>query len=509
MEHLDVLVVGAGLSGVAAGHHLTEKCPWASWAIFEARDSMGGTWDLFRYPGVRSDSDMYTLGYSFRPWTDPISIADGDAILDYIRETAHEGGIDTRIRYRHRIVSADWSSEESVWRITAEHAPPEGGGPPERVELTSGFLFSCTGYYRYDEGYTPRWDGVDDFGGDLVHPQHWPEDLDYEGRDVVVIGSGATAVTLVPAMADSAGHVTMLQRSPTWMAAGPRHSPISKLLNTGLARKLLPRRWAGSVTRWFHAVMSQLFYGFCQRFPRAAARMLLKGVERELPEGFDVQQHFTPRYDPWDQRLCLVPDGDLFRGIREGTVSVVTDTIDTFTAKGIRLDSGDELDADIVVAATGLELLFLGGISVSLEGEPLDVTERLTWKGMMIEDVPNLAFAIGYTNASWTLKCDLTCDSVARLLNEMRDRSMGSVTPSCEDPTVTAEPLLALDAGYMKRAADRLPRQGSRAPWRVRQSYLSDFRAMKMGPILDEGLQLAHPGARWGRRAGEPADRSA
>lgn len=488
-EHLDVLVVGAGLSGIAAGHHLQTTCPWATYAIFEGRDAIGGTWDLFRYPGIRSDSDMYTLGYPFRPWKEPQSIADGGPILDYIEETAAEEGIDAQIRFRHRVVSLDWRSDEARWHVVAETDAGE-------VELTCGFVMSCTGYYRYDHGYTPDFAGMDDYLGQLIHPQQWPDDLDYEGRSVVVIGSGATAVTLVPAMAPTAGHVTMLQRSPTWMAAGPRENPVAQLLE-----RLLPDRIAGQVVRWMHALGTQAFYAFCQRFPKLAGRILLRGVASELPDGYDIDTHFTPRYDPWDQRLCLVTDGDLFREIRRGRVSVVTDTIDTFTEKGLLLDSGEELEADIIVTATGLELLFLGGIELSVDGEAVDITQRLTYKGMMLEGVPNLAMAIGYTNASWTLKCDLTCDATARLIDQMRDRSITSVTPDSGGAEVTPEPLLGLSAGYVQRALDRLPLQGSRPPWRVRQSYLADYRAMKLDPVLGEGLSPRYGRADWGAGA--------
>jgi cation diffusion facilitator CzcD-associated flavoprotein CzcO len=489
MEHLDVLVVGAGLSGIAAGHHLRTTCGWARYAIFEARDAIGGTWDLFRYPGIRSDSDMYTLGYPFRPWTEPVAIAAGDAILRYIRDTAADEGIDRHIRFHHRVVAADWRSEEARWHVTAERGDPgDPAGPVETFELTCSFLFSCTGYYRYDHGHLPDFEGMDRFGGTIVHPQQWPEDLDYEGKEVVVIGSGATAITLVPALAGTAGHVTMLQRSPTYVVAGPRRNGIADLAN-----RWLPPRAAGQVTRWMAALGSQGFYRFCQRFPRLARRVLRRGVERHLPEGYDVDRHFEPSYDPWDQRVCLAPDGDIFRAIRRGEASVVTDRIDTFTEHGLRLVSGEELTADIVITATGLEILFLGGIELSVDGEKVDVAERLAWKGMMLEGVPNLAMAVGYTNASWTLRCDLTCDAVARLLNELRARRLAAATPVNDDESIEDEPLLVLQAGYVRRAVDRLPRQGSRDPWRVRQSYLADYRAMKRSDLVGEGLVLSHP----------------
>ncbi len=485
-EHLDVLVVGAGLSGIGAGHYLQTECPWATYAIFEARDAIGGTWDLFRYPGIRSDSDMYTLGYSFRPWDEPESIADGAKILDYIRETARVEGIDRHIRFNHRIVTADWSTADACWHVTAERTGPDGAG--ETVELTCGFIFSCSGYYRYDHGYQPDFPGLDRYQGQLIHPQAWPEDLDYAGRRIVVIGSGATAVTLIPSLAKKAGHVTMLQRSPSYIASLPAKNPLVNLL-----RRVLPKRWSAPVVRWLNALMTQASFQVSRRWPGVVKRALRKQVERELPEGFDVDTHFTPRYDPWDQRLCLVPDGDLFEAIRAGTASVVTDHIDTFTETGIRLQSGTELDADIVVSATGLELLFIGGIEVSVDGTPLDLPEHLTYKGMMLEGVPNLALAIGYTNASWTLKCDLTCDYVTRLLNHMHETGLRQCTPVNRDATVTAAPLLGLSSGYVTRSADKFPKQGSKFPWQVHQSYLKDYRALKRSPVEDEAMQFTNP----------------
>jgi cation diffusion facilitator CzcD-associated flavoprotein CzcO len=400
-EHVDVLVVGAGLSGVGAGWYLQDKCPWATYAIFEARDAIGGTWDLFRYPGIRSDSDMFTLGYSFRPWDGEKSIADGASILRYIEDTAAESGVDEHIRFRTRVVAASWSTDDAVWHVTAERVDTG-----ERFELSAGFLFSCTGYYRYDHGYTPEFEGTARFtsaGGTIIHPQAWPDDLDYAGKRIVVIGSGATAVTLIPSLAETAAHVTMLQRSPTYIASLPAKDPIADLL-----RKVLPARMSGTAIRWLKALVTQGSYQASKKWPGAVKKLLKAGVARQLPKGYDVDTHFSPRYDPWDQRLCVVPDGDLFTAIREGRASVVTDRIDTFTETGLRLESGAELEADIVITATGLELLFLGGMQLSVDGEPVDVSHKLTYKGMMLEGVPNLAVAVGYTNASWTLKCDLT-----------------------------------------------------------------------------------------------------
>jgi monooxygenase len=501
VEHLDVLIVGAGLSGIGAADHLQTDCPWASYAIFEAREATGGTWDLFRYPGIRSDSDMYTLGYSRRPWKSEQSIADGPSILQYIRDTAREAGIEDHIRFRHRIVSADWSSEDACWTVTADRTDTG-----ETVTLTCGFLFSCTGYYRYDHGHLPDFAGTERFGGALVHPQAWPEDLDVTGRRVVVIGSGATAVTLVPALAETAGHVTMLQRSPTYVVSAPARNPMVPIL-----RKVLPARVADDAIRWMLALGTQLLYQVSQRWPGLVKRVLRRGLERELPDGYDIDTHFTPRYDPWDQRLCVVPDGDLFAAIRSGAVSVVTDRIATFTETGLRLASGAELEADVIVSATGLELLFLGDIELSVDGEQVDLPNRLAYKGMMLEEVPNLAMAVGYTNASWTLKCDLTCDFVCRLLGDMRARGISQCKPRQREPGISAQPLLGLSSGYVQRSADRFPKQGSRSPWRVHQSYLHDWRTLRRSGIDDDGLELSRrptrrvvsgPGAQPPRAAG-------
>jgi monooxygenase len=482
-EHIEVLIVGAGLSGIGAAHYLQTECPWADYAIFEARDSIGGTWDLFRYPGIRSDSDMHTLGYSFRPWDGEKSIADGDSILQYIKDTAAEDGIDRHIRFGHRIIAAAWSGERARWRITAQR------GDGTIFELTASFLFSCTGYYRYDHGYLPDFSGMSDFAGTLVHPQHWPEDLDYIGKQVVVVGSGATAVTLVPALARSAAHVTMLQRSPTYIASLPERSPLAKVF-----RRVLPKQMAGTAAKWAHALLTQSFYAVSRRYPHYVKRFLRKGLERELPAGYDIDTHFTPRYDPWDQRFCAVPDGDLFKAIRGGGVSVVTDTVERFTRSGILLASGQELPADIVVTATGLELLFLGGIDLTVDGAPVDPASRLTYKGMMIEGVPNLAVAIGYTNASWTLKCDLTCQYVCRLLNYMRSHGLTECVPRNTDPSVAeGGPLLGLTSGYIQRSAHLLPQQGLRQPWRVHQSYLRDYRALRMSQVDDGVMEFSQP----------------
>ncbi|HMK99616.1 MAG TPA: NAD(P)/FAD-dependent oxidoreductase [Acidimicrobiales bacterium] len=497
MEHLDVAVVGAGLSGVGAGHYLEEKCPWASYAVFEARDSIGGTWDLFRYPGIRSDSDMYTLGYQFRPWDSDRAIADGASILAYIKETASESGVDRRIRYHHRVVRADWSSAQARWHVTAERTDTG-----ETAEFTCGFLFACTGYYRYDHGYVPDFCDLHRFEGTLVHPQAWPQDLDVTGKRVVVVGSGATAVTLVPALAERAQHVTMLQRSPTYIAAVPAVSPVPRLL-----RKLLPRRLAADVTRWVHALFAQGFYQVSQRHPSLVRRILRAGLKRQLPRGYDIDTHFRPSYKPWDQRFCIAPDGDLFVAIREGRASVVTDHVERFVPHGIVLQSGYVLDADVVVTATGFELQFFGGGQLSVDGQDVKLPSKMTYKGLMLQDVPNFAFAVGYVNASWTLKCDLTCQYVCRLLNHMHDSGLRQCTAVYGGDAGDSAPLLALTSGYVDRSAHILPKQGPAFPWKVYQSYLRDYLAMRRRPVTDEAMVFSNPapGAVGGAESGAEA----
>ncbi|HUR77667.1 MAG TPA: NAD(P)/FAD-dependent oxidoreductase [Acidimicrobiales bacterium] len=482
MEHLDVLVIGAGLSGVGAGAYLERECPWADYAVFEAREAIGGTWDLFRYPGIRSDSDMFTLGYSFRPWDGEHSIADGPSILRYIEDTARETGVDKHIRFHHKIVAAEWSTTDAQWIVTAQRSDTG-----ETFQLSADFVFACTGYYRYDEGYTPEFPGAELFRGEIVHPQHWPEDLDYDGKRIVVIGSGATAVTLIPSLAKTASHVTMLQRSPTYIVSMPAKDPVAQLL-----RRLLPQRFNAPIIRWFKALTTQASYFVSQRQPALVKRALRRQLERQLPAGYDIDRHFTPSYNPWDQRLCLVPNGDLFKAIGAGSASVVTDTVNTFDATGIVTDSGEHLDADIIVTATGLDLLFLGGMSLTVDGEPVDVSTRLAYKGMMLEGVPNMAMAIGYTNASWTLKCDLTCDYVVRLLDYMRREGFGQCTPTNTDAGLSAAPLLGLKSGYIQRAEGRMPKQGSKFPWQVKQSYLADFRVMKLKPVTDAAMVFSN-----------------
>ncbi|MFD1788783.1 flavin-containing monooxygenase [Sphingomonas floccifaciens] len=473
MEQFDVIVIGAGLSGIGASWHLATECPDLTHLILEARDDLGGTWDLFRYPGIRSDSDMHTLGFRFKPWRQAEAIADGGSILDYLRETAAEKCIVGRIRYRHRVVAAEWSSAEAAWTLTVDR---DG----ERALFRANFLYVCAGYYDYEEGHAPVFPGGERFGGRIVHPQFWPDDLDCTDKRVVVIGSGATAVTLVPELAKTAAHVTMLQRSPTYIVARPGKDGVANAL-----RRVLPERTAYRLTRWKNVLLGQFFYRQMRKHPDAAKTRLIGWVRDRLGEGIDVDRHFTPRYDPWDQRLCLVPDGDLFDAIKAGRASVVTDTIETFTLDGIRLASGDTLPADIVVTATGLKLKMLGGITLSVDGQVADPAKALTYKGMMFSDIPNLAIAFGYTNASWTLKADLTSAYVCRLLKHMRATGVRQATPRVGAP-VEREAFLDFTSGYVQRAKDILPQQGTRAPWKLDQNYLKDVRTLRYGPVDDE-----------------------
>jgi monooxygenase len=478
-EHVEVLIVGAGLSGIGAAHHLQTSFPGKSYTILEARDVIGGTWDLFRYPGVRSDSDMFTLGYRFRPWTQAKAIADGPSILGYVRDTAREAGIGKHIRFNHRVRKATWSSADARWTVQAVN----GTGT---VSMTCSFLLLCSGYYRYDEGYRPPFAGIGDFRGRVVHPQDWPEDLDYAGQRVVVIGSGATAVTLVPALAETATQVTMLQRSPTYILPMPAEDVIANRL-----RELLGARRAYTVTRWKNVAAGTLIYRLSRRRPQMIRGWIRKLAIKQLPAGYDVDTHFNPSYNPWDQRLCLVPDGDLFRAIREGRASVVTDQIEKFTERGLLLGSGAELEADIVVTATGLQLLAFGGIELAVDGRAVCLPETMAYKGMMLSGVPNFAFTVGYTNASWTLKADLVSEFVCRLLAYMGSRGYDTCVPVDDDPSVTRQPLLDFSAGYVLRSIDQFPRAGSRAPWRLGMSYAHDVLTLRYGKIDDGAMRFS------------------
>jgi len=483
MTHVDVLIVGAGISGIGAACHLQMESPDRAYLLLEGRDDIGGTWDLFRYPGVRSDSDMHTLGFAFKPWTAEKSIADGPSIMAYLRETVDEYGLDRFIRFGHLVRTAEWDSATARWTVTAERRS-DGA----RVQFTANFLFMCSGYYSYKEGYTPAFPGIDQYSGTVVHPQAWPDDLDTRGKQVVVIGSGATAMTLVPALAGTAAHVTMLQRTPTYVAAGPDRDVVANTL-----RKVLPDRTAYELTRWKNVRLQQWIYRRTRTQPEKVKTMLLTRVRKALPEGYDVDRHFTPPYNPWDQRLCLVPNGDLFEAISRGDASVVTDHIDTFTSTGIRLQSGDELQADIVVTATGLNLVMLGEVAISVDGEPVDFSRTWSYKGFAYSDVPNLASSFGYINASWTLRADLICSYVCRLLNHLRDTGTQQCTPRlrASDADMPARPWIQdFSAGYMERVMDRFPKQGDREPWINPQDYARDKKMFAEAPVDDGVMQF-------------------
>ena len=478
-EYFDVVIVGAGLSGVGAACHLQRDCPDKSYVVLEAREAMGGTWDLFRYPGIRSDSDMHTLGYDFKPWRESKAIADGPAILKYIHETAAEHHIDRHIRYGHRIVKATWSSEDACW--TLEIRRSEG---IQNLNIRCSLILMCTGYYRYEHGYLPEFRGRERFRGDIVHPQKWPEDLDYRGKQVVVIGSGATAVTLIPAMANEVGHITMLQRSPSYVVSRPDKDVIANTLG-----KLLPAKMAYRITRWKNIALQQWFYRLTRTSPGKVRRKLLRWVRQELGKDYDVDTHFTPTYNPWDQRLCVVPNSDLFKAIRSGKASVVTDGIDTFTETGIRLESGEELGADIIVTATGLDLLVLGGVQFVVDGKPVDFSQTCTYKGIMFSGVPNIVSTFGYINASWTLRADLTARYFCHLVNAMEAGGYRQCTPRLrpEDEDMPMLPwVTGFSSGYIQRALDRLPKQGDRQPWVNSQNYRLD-RKMLLEDRIDDG----------------------
>jgi monooxygenase len=479
-EHLDVLIVGAGISGICMAYYLQTRCPQKRFTLLEGRQASGGTWDLFQYPGVRSDSDMYTLGYSFRPWQDSKVIADGPSILHYVRETAAVFGIDQQIRFNHRVRRATWSSADARWTVEAVRGPDQA-----IVHFTCNFLCMCTGYYDYEQGYTPVWPGIERFTGRLIHPQHWPLDLDYAGKQVVVIGSGATAVTLIPALAEQAAHVTMLQRSPTYIVARP-----SSVDGTRETHRFLPATLAHRLARWQSILFGIYFYTLTRRRPLVARQRLLALVRQQLGGEYDIDTHFTPAYNPWDQRLCLAPDGDFFAAIRAGTVSIVTDQIETFTEKGILLRSGDELAADVIVTATGLTIKFMNGVQLIVDDVPVDLAKTLIYRGAMYRDIPNLASVFGYVNASWTLKCELIAQRTCRVLNYMDRHAYTQCTPRLWDHAIAGEPMLGLTSGYMQRARDTMPRQGQRNPWKMHQNYLYDVWSMRFSPVNDGTMEF-------------------
>ncbi|MBA4792141.1 MAG: NAD(P)/FAD-dependent oxidoreductase [Phenylobacterium sp.] len=482
METFDVLIVGAGLSGVGAAVHLRTDCPDRSYVILEGREAIGGTWDIFRYPGIRSDSDMYTLGYAFKPWTEAKAIADGPSILRYIRETAKDYGVEEHIRFGHKVRRASWSSEAAAWTVEAERA--DGSV----AEIRCSFLFLCGGYYSYEGGYAPDFPSADRFAGPIVHPQAWPEDLDYAGKRVVVIGSGATAVTLVPEMAKSAAHVTMLQRSPTYVVSRPAEDRFANWL-----REKLPARLAYGLIRWRNVLFGMWFFRLARNKPEQVKSRIIGMVREQLGSDYDVETHFTPRYNPWVQRLCLVPDADLFDAIRSGSAEVVTDHVETFTETGIRLKSGRELAADIIVTATGLNLEVMNGVALQVDGQAVEPAKTYSYKGMMYSGVPNLASAFGYTNASWTLKCDLTCDYVCRLLNHMKATGLRQATPRLGSEEMAEEPWLDFSSGYVQRSIDRFPKQGSQAPWKLHQNYALDLLNLRYSRLEDGVMEFSNP----------------
>ena len=490
VEHFDVLIVGAGLSGIGAACYLQRECPSKSFAILEGRNTMGGTWDLFRYPGVRSDSDMFTLGYQFKPWGEAKAIADGPSILRYIQETAREFGVEEKIRYGHVVTGASWSSADARWTVEAKFARGEN------VRFSTNFLYMCSGYYDYAEGYMPGWPGMERYGGRMVHPQQWPADFDCKGKRVVVIGSGATAVTLVPALAESAAHVTMLQRSPTYIVARPSEDVIANWL-----RRKVSARLAYGLVRWKNVFLQMYFYNLARRKPVKTKKGILHLAQKALGVEYDVEKHFSPRYNPWDQRLCLIPDADLFEAIRAGKASVVTDEIATFTEKGLRLQSGDELEADAIVTATGLKLKLLGGMQIVVDGIEATPSRAMTYKGMMYSEIPNLASAFGYTNASWTLKADLTAEYVCRLLNYMEARGYDYCTPRRRDPSIREEPAINFTSGYIQRARDVLPKQGSKKPWKLHQNYALDLLNLRFARVDDGTMEFTRVNGR-GRAVG-------
>ncbi len=481
-EHFDVLIVGAGLSGIGAARHLQDKCPGKTFAILEGRSTIGGTWDLFRYPGIRSDSDMYTLGYNFKPWTEPQVIADGDKIRNYIQETAREGGIEKRIRFGHKVTQADWDSGTASWTLQVQK---DSG---ETVRMSCNWLMMCSGYYNYEEAFTPEFKGREDFQGQVIHPQFWPKDLDYSGKRVVVIGSGATAVTLIPSMTDKAAHVTMLQRTPSYVVSVPRFDPM-----VGLLRKFFSEPTVYKISRARNNFITQLIYKLCRRYPQTMRSFFLKQVKAQVGPNFDMK-HFTPPYNPWDQRLCAVPSGDLFKAIRKGKASVVTDHIDRFVGNGIQLKSGQVVEADIIVTATGLNLRLFGGMAMSVDGQAVDMSKRIAYKGLMFSDLPNMANTLGYTNASWTLKADLIAEYVCRLLNHM-DKTGTRIAMPRHDPNVKEAPLLDMTSGYVARAAAHLPKGADREPWKLYQNYALDMDQLRNGKLEDGVMVFSKPGA--------------
>jgi len=480
-EYFDVIIIGAGLSGIGAACHLKKDCPNKSFAILEGRDAIGGTWDLFRYPGIRSDSDMFTLGYEFKPWTHKKGIADGGDIRNYIQEAAREHQVTEHIRFGQKVISANFDSRTAQWQLEVQQK--DGSS----LSFRCNFLMGCTGYYSYDEGFTPEFEGRDDFEGNVIHPQFWPEDYDYSGKNIVVIGSGATAVTLVPAMTDKAAHVTMLQRSPSYVISVPQQDPMVALL-----RKILPQKLAYRIIRGRNVSITLGLYRFCLRFPNAARKILQWAVKKQLPADFDMS-HFTPKYNPWDERLCAVPEGDMFNALSAGKASVVTDHIDRFVKDGIQLKSGKTLKADTIITATGLKVQMMGNIQASVDGKPFVPNTSMSYRGVMLENLPNFAMVFGYTNASWTLKADLICGYVCRLLNHMDKKGVKQVTPRCDNNDIQRIPFIDMQSGYIARIKDQLPKQGDQKPWKLYQNYFLDMPLLRTADLDDPALEYARP----------------
>jgi cation diffusion facilitator CzcD-associated flavoprotein CzcO len=476
--HKDIVVVGAGISGIAAGYNLQKSCPNKSFAILEGREALGGTWDLFKYPGIRSDSDMHTLGFRFKPWVHKKSIADGPSILEYLNETVDEYNLREKIIYNQKVIASNWVSEKSIWELSVE----DNG---QKTTITCNFLFLCGGYYSYDKPFMPEFPNQDDFNGTLIHPQFWDESLDCSNKRVVVIGSGATAVTLVPAIAETAKHVTMLQRSPSYVVSAPGEDSWSLALN-----KIMPIKITYFLIRWKNILRTSLGFFLARKYPVKVKEKLIDLVKEELGAEFDVEKHFTPSYKPWDQRMCLVPDSDLFNAIKDNRASVVTDTIDCFTHNGIMLNSGESLEADIIVSATGIELNALNDINVSIDGEKVEANNKLSYKGMMLSGVPNLAFSFGYVNASWTLRADLTCEYVCRLLNQMDKQGASACVPEEDPNALVDDDYIDFTSGYVQRALDRMPKQGKKSPWRNYQNYLKDIFYVRLFSIKDSTLKF-------------------
>lgn len=478
----DVLIIGAGISGISAAYYLQKDCPTKTYAILEGRGSIGGTWDLFKYPGIRSDSDMYTLGFKFRPWTNPKAIADGPSIMNYLHETIKDHKIDQNILFNQKVVKASWSSEKALWTLNVQT------NTGEAIVYTCNFLSMCSGYYNYEKGYTPDFEGLNQYKGRLVHPQKWTNDIDYANKKVVVIGSGATAVTLIPELAKTAEHVTMLQRSPTYIVAAPDEDGLANFFN-----KVLPTKLAYSINRWKKILFQRFSFSLARKYPKAMKNILVKGVQKELGEDYDVATHFKPSYNPWDQRICLAPNGDIFEAIKAKKATVVTDHIERFTETGIQLKSGASLDADIIVTATGLNLKLLGGVEFSVDDQVIDVAKTISYKSMMFSDIPNLSLAFGYTNASWTLKCDLSNQYVCRLINYMDKHGYRQCTPRQNDPTLQLEDWLDFTSGYVRRSIHTLPKQGDKKPWKLKQNYLFDRMMIEFGDVDDGVMEFTAP----------------